>query len=130
MRGSLGGKSILDLHTVRDMGALVFIFCSLVPHRKLLVIWRVDIHVARTLLRYTATATVHRGWIVGIITAGAFRAGAGSGGGSTTAIRRIEVRLGNMQSLVTWWTWGRGGVVEETLIDYLRTGKETPKDGQ
>ena len=58
-----------------------------------IVIQRVDIHIARTLIRYpgTGTAAGHGGWIVGIIIADAFRTGAGSRRGSTTAIGWIEV---------------------------------------
>ena len=58
-----------------------------------IVIWRIDIRLAKTLMQYTGTGTAagHEGWIVGIIIADAFRAEAGSGGGSTTAIGWIEV---------------------------------------
>ena len=91
-----------------------------------IVIRRVDIRVARTLMWYTATATAagHERWIVGIIIAGAFRAGAGSGGKSTTAIGWIEVRLWNMKSLVACGEWGRGGRGGGDVDRLLTDGRE------
>ena len=104
------------------------ITCSSSPRR--IVIRRVDIRVARTLMQYTATATAagHGGWVVGSIIADAFCAGAGSGGGSTTAIRWIEIQLWNMQLLVAWGEWGRGGRSGGDVDRLFTDGEKTPMD--